>query len=349
MTLLHSESTSMTLCRRSFLKRFLVDHRPMHLACHEADIGYRTGRRWLAEHRLNGKTAALRIRKSIPGVMSQRDQDILFVVVHNYPTFQHSEYAEELYRESGHAYSTRQIRQVMSRKNFVFKLANQQSPIERDLEFRRFWREQVIFPGGLLRAEHLLYVDETNKRNGDCNRSRVHCVRGQLLQIPVRAGNKGLSASIIASISIEGIQSCSAVDIARDGNVDAGLFLELFKRDILVLCQPWPGKRSVIILDNAAVHMKYLIDAECAAHGVHVFYLPPYSFDYNPIELAFNIVKMKLKRDYGRGILPLNARICDLFRESINTCITPDVACNIFEHCFIPVTAEERDWANRVG
>ena len=273
------------------------------MACHEADIGMRTGQRWLAEHLVDGKLAASKIRRSIPGIMLQRDQDILFIIVSRNPTWHNDEYNEKLYEETGHAYRPRQIRQAMSRKGFVYKLANQQAPIERDLEFRRFWREQVIFPGGMLRAENLLYVDETNKRNGDCARSRVHCVKGQKVQIPVRAGNMGLSASMIASISIEGIQSCTSIDIAREGNVDADTFFNVLKRDILVLCQPWPGKRSVIILDNAAIHMKYLIDAECAAHGVIVLYLPPYSFDLNPIELAFNVAKMKLRRDHGRDIL----------------------------------------------
>ena len=156
-------------------------------------------------------------------------------------------------------------------------------------------------------------------------------MKGQKVKIPVRAGNIGLSVSLIVSISIEGIQSCTAIDIAREGNVDAETFLEVFKRGILVLCQPWPGKRSFIILDNAAVHMKYLIDAECAAYGVIVLYLPPYSFDLNPIEVDFNVAKIKLQHDHGREILDLNVRICDMFRESISTCITVDTAWNMFE------------------
>ena len=69
----------------------------------------------------------------------------------------------------------------------------------------------------------------------------------------------------------------------------------------------------------------------------------------NPIELAFNVAKKKLQRDHGREILDLNVRICDMFRESISTCINENTACNIFEKCFVSVTAGERAWANRVG
>ena len=118
-------------------------------------------------------------------------------------------------------------------------------------------------------------------------------------------------------------------------------------RDILPICQPWPGKRSVVVLDNAAVHMKNLIEAECAAKGVIVIFLPPYSFDYNPIELAFNIAKMKLKREYGDGILPMNIKIHELFRDCVSTCVTANQCCNLFEHCHVPVTAGEREFANR--
>jgi hypothetical protein len=125
-----------------------------------------------------------------------------------------------------------------------------------------------------------LNLKKVRMRNGDSARTRAFCVKGQSVQLPVRATNLGLSASVIARISI---QSCVGIDNARDGNVNGEMFLEVFKRDILPLGQSWPGKRSVVALDNAAVHMKYLIDAECLAKDVIALHLPPYYFDYNPI------------------------------------------------------------------
>ena len=110
----------MTLCRTHFFKRIFVHHYPLRLTCDGADIGMRTGQRWLAEHRLTGKVAASRIRRFIPGVMLQRDQDILFIMWHN------DEYSARVYEETGHAYRPLQIRQTMSRKGFVYKLANRE-------------------------------------------------------------------------------------------------------------------------------------------------------------------------------------------------------------------------------
>jgi hypothetical protein len=90
-----------------------------------------------------------------------------------------------------------------------------------------------------------------------------------------------------------------------------------------------------------------LITAACQERGVIVIYLPTYSFDYNPIELAFNTALSKLLTVYGRALLPPDYNIGDLFRDCLLNCMTPDKACNMFQKCHIHVAAEERAWANR--
>ena len=56
---------------------------------------------------------------------------------------------------------------------------------------------------------------------------------------------------------------------------------------------------------------------------------------------------MKLQRDYGLGILPAHVRIGELFRNCLLTCMTPDIARNMFVKCYIHVSNEERAWATR--
>jgi hypothetical protein len=97
--------------------------------------------------------------------MTQDDQDILCSINARHRTLYHDELARHLFQATGNCYSARQIRQCMFRKGYVYKKASHLAPIERDLEFRRFWREQVIYPGGAIRAEHLLFVDELASRN----------------------------------------------------------------------------------------------------------------------------------------------------------------------------------------
>jgi transposase len=53
---------------------------------------------------------------------------------------------------------------------------------------------------------------------------------------------------------------------------------------------------AIIILDNAKIHHGAAFKDLCAAHGVRVEYLPPYSLDYNPIGQSFNALKAWVKR-----------------------------------------------------
>jgi len=58
----------------------------------------------------------------------------------------------------------------------------------------------------------------------------------------------------------------------------------------------FPHKRSVLILDNARIHHDDGLLEYLNAFGVRVEFLPPYSPDLNPIELAFSSIKSYLKR-----------------------------------------------------
>ena len=289
----------------------------------------------------------LRKRASIPGVMSLAHQEILKIIISNNRNFLIVEIAERMAAETGFIYSERLIRQVMSRNRYVCRLANELSPLERDCELRRYYRERVMYPGGPFTAPQLVFVDESSKKLKDCRRTRVWRVKGDKVAVPVYHTNAGDSACVIASLSLEGVQSVTVIDINGEGNVDGERFLQAFEEDILVYCEPYPGNRSVIVMDNAQVHMKLLISAACQQRGVIVIYLPAYSFDYNPIELVFNVAKTKLRNRYGHGALPPGFRIGDLFKSCLDDCLTPEIACNMFVKCFVPVTPEDRAWATR--
>jgi DDE superfamily endonuclease len=129
---------------------------------------------------------------------------------------------------------------------------------------------------------------------------------------------------------------------------DGALFLKIFKTDVLPICEPYPGDRSVVCMDNAPVHLKAPLQAMCAAKGVHVLFLPMYGYLYNPIELAINVAQSKLQREYGgpEGI-PQGMTIGPVLREMMFSSVTPNKACEFFEHAGIPVSVADREWANR--
>lgn len=59
---------------------------------------------------------------------------------------------------------------------------------------------------------------------------------------------------------------------------------------------PYPGKNSVIIMDNAKIHHDEVLVESVEEAGGKVIYLPPYSPDFNPIETAFSSLKAWFKR-----------------------------------------------------
>jgi transposase len=81
------------------------------------------------------------------------------------------------------------------------------------------------------------------------------------------------------------------------GSTNAAVF-EDFIEELLPSCNPWPGKRSVLVMDNASIHHTARIKQMCDDAGVKLVYLPPYSPDLNPIEEFFAELKAFIKRNW---------------------------------------------------
>jgi len=64
-------------------------------------------------------------------------------------------------------------------------------------------------------------------------------------------------------------------------------------------------QNSIFVMDNARIHVllppttliEQALDHMCYEAGVPLEYLPPYSPDFNPIELVFGRLKMWFKRN----------------------------------------------------
>ena len=64
----------------------------------------------------------------------------------------------------------------------------------------------------------------------------------------------------------------------------------------------FPGPQSILVLDNAVVHWFPGMQDLVESRGARLIYLPTYSYDFNPIEMAFSKVKATVMRhrDFGR-------------------------------------------------
>jgi len=115
------------------------------------------------------------------------------------------------------------------------------------------------------------------------------------------------------------------------GAITAELLEDFVANQVLPHCSPWPGKRSVIVLDNASIHRSVRLANMCAEAGVIMEFLPPYSPDMNPIEQTFKALKTWIRRHY-RGAEAYNG--FEYFLEEAVLCVCyGSSASNFFRYC----------------
>ena len=68
-------------------------------------------------------------------------------------------------------------------------------------------------------------------------------------------------------------------------------FHDVFATKIAPYLNPWPLPRSIVVLDNAKIHMYAELQELLHSTGALLFFLPPYSPDLNPIEVGFSLLK----------------------------------------------------------
>jgi transposase len=70
----------------------------------------------------------------------------------------------------------------------------------------------------------------------------------------------------------------------------------------LVAMRADPGRGDVVVLDNLPAHKVAGIRETIARRRAQIFYLPPYSPDMNPIEMAFSKLKALLRHEPARTV-----------------------------------------------
>jgi len=186
---------------------------------------------------------------------------------------------------------------------------------ERDEFLRAAWRVLVAegFEAGVF-----VFVDECGTHTSlaplygySPRGKRVH------LEVP---RNRGKNTTLLASMSIEGMGECLAVEGAT-----TKVIFETYVERILA-----PSLRAgqVVVMDNLSAHKGDRVKELIEARGCELLYLPPYSPDLNPIEEAFSKIKALLRKAAART----RAALIDALGEAISAISSAD-AHGFFEHC----------------
>jgi hypothetical protein len=136
-------------------------------------------------------------------------------------------------------------------------------------------------------ADQLFFLDETSKDNRALNRSYGYALRGHAPRSSSGIFSRGQRRSYLCGMDMHGI-----VDFySLTGTFKAPDFFEALELMALPHMTPYPGPRSVLVLDNASIHKKDELEARVRARGGRVLFLPPYCWFLNPIEEAFGKVR----------------------------------------------------------
>lgn len=130
------------------------------------------------------------------------------------------------------------------------------------------------------------------------------------------------TTTMLAAIRVDGVvgEACVAFPGATDGEVF------LFYIEHMLAPTLKPG--DIVVMDNLSSHKVKGVREAIEARGAQVWYLPPYSPDYNPIELMWSKVKTLLRRAKARTVKALYQAIGKALHA-----VRPEELKNYFAHC----------------
>lgn len=132
--------------------------------------------------------------------------------------------------------------------------------------------------------------------------------------------HKGPNVTVLAALTPQGVEAVMELD----GAVNTASFVAYLEQ----VLGPTLVPGDVVVLDNLRVHKAPGAAEAVAARGARLLFLPPYSPDFTPVELAFSKLKTHLRT--------ARSRTRDALAEALRTAldwITDTDAKNWFAHC----------------
>ena len=163
-----------------------------------------------------------------------------------------------------------------------------------------------------------MFLDECGVTT-DMTRLYGRAPRGQRIHEGTPDG-RWHTVTLLGAVTCQGFQAVMTVESATDGDVFLAYLSE-------VLC-PTLRTGQVVVMDNLSAHKVEGVKNLIEATGAKLLYLPPYSPDFNPIELCWSVVKQRLRHLKARSVAALDVALPEAL-----TLISPKIAQNLFRHC----------------
>jgi transposase len=165
---------------------------------------------------------------------------------------------------------------------------------------------------------HVIFLDETGAVTNLVRSHGRSAAGSRCLAFAPQGHWKVLTATV--AIRLDGLHAPLTIDCPTDAQV-----FEAYVQRVLA---PTLRTGDVVVMDNLSSHKRPIIRTLIESAGAMVLYLPPYSPDYNPIEMIFSKVKRLLRTLAARTVEALH----DAFKIAFDA-VTPADIAGCFRHC----------------
>lgn len=165
---------------------------------------------------------------------------------------------------------------------------------------------------------HLKFIDEFGVHLG-LTRLYGRAAPGKRV-VEATPGYSGPHYTVVAALGLHGIVAPWVFEGATSGNA-----FETYVEQVLV---PALAAGDVVLIDNLSAHKGDPIRKLIEGRGAKLHFLPPYSSDWNPIELCWSKVKTALRNAKARTFDALVDALCEALQA-----INPSDVLAWFAHC----------------
>lgn len=190
--------------------------------------------------------------------------------------------------------------------------------VERDIERIRLLRESFFEWMSEVDPSRLVFIDEAGSTVA-MSREYARAPKGERVSDCIPR-NRGDVLTIIGAMTLDGLEAVMTVEGGTSGDV----FLAYVQQVLIPVLRP----DDIVVLDNLGAHKDQRAIKAIYEAGASVKFLPPYSPDLNPIELAWAKMKGLLKSLKARCYDTLNQAIAEAMKL-----VTWWDALSWFDHC----------------
>lgn len=141
-------------------------------------------------------------------------------------------------------------------------------------------------------AEQLVYVDESGVVEKRDRQRRTGWSPKGAQPSPTAPLDLSSRLHLLPALTTEGLLD---LRVYRGSTDRRGLIVWL-RRNVIPKMNRFPGKHSVLVMDNTTWRHGPDLDALRDEFGIRIIYLPPYSPDFNPVEGYFGDVTVALRK-----------------------------------------------------